>query len=214
MLETASFTKRVLTAVVDAAPDGLVVRHGSRLSKQVALTFDDGPDEHTGELLDLLDTLRVRATFFLLGSACAKYPDGVRAIVARGHEVASHGYTHKVFPDLSPEALADELLRVDALLPPSTRARPLLRPPRGKFSPTSLARSARAGYTTVLWSIDSDDCRTTDPAHIEARVAASRGGEIVLLHEGEKATRTALPGMVAALRAKGLEPATVSELIG
>lgn len=214
MLQAASLTKRLLTAVVDVAPDGLVVRHGSRLSKQVALTFDDGPDEHTGELLDLLDSLRVQATFFLLGSACAKHPHLVRAIVARGHEVAGHGYTHKVFPALSFEALRDELRTVDALLPPSTRARPLVRPPRGRFSTTSLARCARAGYTTVLWSIDSDDCRSKDVSHIEARVASARGGEIVLLHEGEAATRAALPGAVAALRAKGLELVTVSEVIG
>jgi peptidoglycan/xylan/chitin deacetylase (PgdA/CDA1 family) len=70
-----------------------------------------------------------------------------------------------------------------------------------------------AGYTTVLWSLDSDDCRTTSPDVVARRVACSTAGEIVLLHEGQRWTLDALGPMVAALRDAGLELVTVSEML-
>ncbi len=214
MLEAAQLRRTILRAVADVAPNGLVVRHGPRTSNGVALTFDDGPDDHTEELLALLDRLEVRATFFLLGAACERWPARVRDIVSRGHEVAPHGFTHTTFPKLSAEALEDELRRCAAFVPPQARKRPLVRPPRGAVTPTSLLRCARAGWTTVLWSLDSDDCRTDDPDVVAARLEEARGGDIVLLHEGEASSRGALARAVASIRARGLELVTVSELIG
>ena len=72
---------------------------------------------------------------------------------------------------------------------------------------------AAAGYTTVLWSLDSDDCRTSDPSEVEARVSRVDAGEIVLMHEGQKWTLEALPGIVSRLRDQGFEPTTVGELL-
>ena len=91
--EGSRLRRAILNAAADAVPDGVLVRHGPRSSNGVALTFDDGPDEHTGELLDLLDELEVRATFFLSGFACERFPQRMLDIVARGHEVCSHGYS-------------------------------------------------------------------------------------------------------------------------
>lgn len=214
MRSEAALLRRLLVhALADAAPRGALVRRGSRASKRVALTFDDGPDDRTDDYLDLLDRLEVRATFFLLGSACERRPEKVHAIVRRGHEVASHGFSHQIFPSLSASRLADELRHTDALLPPSPRHRALVRPPRGATSISSLVRCARAGYTTVLWSLDSDDCRTTSPDVVISRVAGARGGDIVLLHEGQQWTLDALPGIVAGLRQRGLELVTTSELL-
>lgn len=180
---------------------------------RVALTFDDGPDEMTPRYLDALDRLAVRATFFLIGQSCARYPSGVRDIVARGHEVASHGHTHKTFPSLSGRELAAELASVQALIPPSERRRALLRPPRGAVSPWSLLRCAAAGYTTVLWSLDSDDCRTKSSDEVVSRASGAEAGEIVLLHEGQDWTIDALPRIVGSLRDRGLELVTVGEML-
>ncbi len=212
--EAVALRRRLVAAAADAAPRAALVRRGPRTAPRVALTFDDGPDERTDDYLDLLDDLEVRATFFLLGSACERRPEKVRAIVARGHEVAGHGFSHKIFPSLSARALQGELRAVDALLPPSPRRRALVRPPRGATSLKSLLRCARAGYTTVLWSLDSDDCRTTSPDVVVSRVADARAGDIVLLHEGQQWTLDALPGIVKNLRAAGLSPVTTSELLG
>jgi peptidoglycan-N-acetylglucosamine deacetylase len=203
----------LLHAAADLAPREVLVRRGSRKGARVALTFDDGPDELTPRYLDLLDRLAVRATFFLLGASCARSPSAVREIVARGHEVASHGHTHKTFPSLSAPELAAELARVQELIPPSERRRPLLRPPRGAVSARSLLRCAAAGYTTVLWSLDSDDCRTTSPDEVAARASAATAGEIVLLHEGQPWTLDALPAIVERLRDAGLELGTVGEML-
>lgn len=210
----ASMRRRVVHALADAAPRSLLVRRGSRTDERVALTFDDGPDELTPRYLDMLDRLGVRATFFVLGESCLRYPAHLRDIVARGHEVASHGHTHRVFPSLSAEDLAGELARVRQAISPSERRHPLVRPPRGAVSPQSLLRCAAAGYTTVLWSLDSDDCRTRSVATIVQRVAAAGPGEIVLLHEGQKWTLDALSPMVASVRAAGREPVTVGEILG
>src|SRR5260370_353619 len=81
-----------------------------------------------------------------------------------------------------------------ALLPQPRTRRALVRPPTGQTPPGSLARCARAGYSTVLWSRDSDDCRTQDPAEIVARLApeALTPGEIVLMHECQPWTLAAL----------------------
>lgn len=204
----------MLQNAADLAPRELLVRHGSRKVPRVALTFDDGPDALTPRYLDLLDQLAVRATFFLIGTACERSPEAVRDIVARGHEVASHGHTHKTFPSLSASALSAELSRVQELLPPSERRRPLLRPPRGAVTPVSLLRCAAAGYTTVLWSLDSDDCRTESAGEVAARAASAKSGEIILLHEGQEWTLEALPAVVTSLRGAGLELVTVGEMLG
>jgi peptidoglycan/xylan/chitin deacetylase (PgdA/CDA1 family) len=190
---------------------------GRSARPQVALTFDDGPDWLTERYLDLLDTLKVRATFFLVGKQAAAQPALVRAYVARGHEVWGHGYTHRRFPRLSVAELREELQRTAAVLPPSPgpATRALVRPPHGDLSPRALLCCAREGLTTVMWSHNSMDYRLTDPVQIVAhqRCADLRGGEIVLLHEGQPWTLAALPGLVADLRARGLAPVTVSELL-
>jgi peptidoglycan/xylan/chitin deacetylase (PgdA/CDA1 family) len=208
-----SLRRNVLHVAADVLPHALLVRRGSRKRPRVALTFDDGPDEHTPRYLDALDRLGVRATFFVLGAACVRHPQLLRAIVARGHEVASHGYTHRVFPALTRSDLRLELSQVDDVIPPSARGRPFVRPPRGALSLRSLFRCAAAGYTTVLWSVDSGDCRTTSARAVVETVAGAGAGDIVLLHEGQSWTLDALSPMVSALRASRLEPTTVGDLL-
>lgn len=206
--------RRVVHGFADVAPRSLIVRRGSSKDARVALTFDDGPDDMTPRYLDALDRLDVRATFFVLGESCLRHPAHLRDIVARGHEVASQGHTHRIFPSLSAEDLARELADARRAIPPSLLRRPLLRPPRGAVSPQSLVRCAAAGYTTVLWSLDSHDCRTRSVDTIVKRVAAAGPGEIVLLHEGQRWTVDALAPIVASIRAAGRELVTVGELVG
>jgi len=187
-------------------------RHGR---KRVALTFDDGPDELTPEYLALLDRLRVRATFFLVGDACARHPDHVRSLAAAGHELAGHGYTHQRFSALSTSELRSELERTQALLPASPRERPLVRPPHGALSLPAFFTCARAGFTVALWSYNSGDW-ATDRADVIARNFRERppeDGAIVLMHEGQRWTLDALPAVVGSLRDRGYELCTVGELV-
>jgi len=212
---------RVLRETAAALLGDTYVLRGSRAvaagePKKIALTFDDGPDRMTPRYIELLDRLSVRATFFLVGYNSELLPETVRALVAAGHEVASHGYTHRPFPTLSPRELVDELIRSTDCLPPAATRRPLVRPPRGATSAASLLRVAAAGYTTLMWSVDSDDCRTTDPRKVEARVHPKKlgAGDIVLMHEGQEWTLEALPAIVSRLRGAGFDFAPVSEILG
>jgi peptidoglycan/xylan/chitin deacetylase (PgdA/CDA1 family) len=217
----------VRRAVTTALPSSLLIAQGNgkpppgdtgkrRGNKRVSFTFDDGPDEMTSEYLELLDRLGVRATFFLIGKNAEKYPQLVHEIVAAGHEVAGHGYSHRSFPTLNTQTLVDELIHTSDYLPPPVTPRALVRPPKGDMSVWSLMRVAAAGYTSVLWSLDSDDCRTVDARDVEARLQPDKlkSGEIVLLHEGQKWTLDALPAVVDRLHEHDFELTTVSDLVG
>ena len=199
-----------------AVPRSFLVKRGVTGAHRVALTFDDGPHEMTDAYLDVLDRYGARATFFVVGKECAPRPDVLARIAVRGHELAGHGYTHDPFPTMTAAGLRDELARTSALLPaPSTRRR-LVRPPRGATSLRSLAVCAHAGYTTVLWSRDSDDCRTLSKDDVVARLAPDglAPGEIVLLHEGQTWTLEALPRALEAFARAGWRAVTVGEIIG
>lgn len=182
---------------------------------RVALTFDDGPTQLTPRLLELLDELDVRATFFVIGELCAAEPGLVRAIHDAGHELAGHGYSHRRFTQLGRDELKSELRRTHALLPAQRNTRPLVRPPYGSLSVGALLACAELGFTTVLWSLNSCDWRLRDPQEV-TRTTLERPatpGEIVLFHEGQTWTLDALPAIVGGLRQAGHELVTVGELL-
>lgn len=195
-------------------PARVLVSRGARRQPKVALTFDDGPDEMTTLYLALLKQLDVCATFFVIGDNAKKYPQLIRAYAEHGHEVAGHGMTHTPFPKLSSGGLRAELTETQALLPVPRRAPPLVRPPQGAKTVKSLYQVAAAGFTSALWSLDSDDCRTTDPREVTTRVVTrARGGDVILLHEFQQWTLDALAPIVLGLRMRSLEPVTMSELL-
>jgi peptidoglycan-N-acetylglucosamine deacetylase len=206
---------RLKRLTADVLPRAVVVRHGATTSKRVALTFDDGPHALTEAYLDVLDRFGARATFFVVGKLCVEHPRALRAVVARGHELAGHGFSHTAFTKLDAAALRDELAETAKLLPPVRDGRALVRPPTGATSLRTLALCAGAGYTTVLWSRDSDDCRTMIADEVAARVApdAVTSGDIVLLHEGQEWTLAALPRILEGLARAGLEIVPVGEMM-
>lgn len=210
-----TWRSRLRGLATQAVPRSVLVHHGAGDGRRVALTFDDGPHQMTDAYLDVLDRYGARATFFVVGKACAAHREALWRIVARGHEVAGHSFTHRPFPKLATADLRDELRQTAALLPPARTGRALVRPPYGATSPRSLAVCARDGYTTVMWSRDSDDCRTTAPDEVAARVApgALKSGEIVLLHEGQDWTLAALPRILEALAAAGWQTVPVGEIL-
>jgi peptidoglycan-N-acetylglucosamine deacetylase len=207
------FAARSLLTV--AAPPSVFVRRVRTKEPLISLTFDDGPDEHTPELLDVLQSFGLRATFFVVGEHSRKRARELARIVARGHEVASHGYAHRPIVSMSFRELREDLLSTQALLPAQLGRRPLFRPPRGELSPRALAATWWLGYTTVLWSLDSLDHRPLDAGAIAARLSGPglEAGDIVLFHEGEAATREALPAIARMLRRRGLSSVPVSELL-
>jgi peptidoglycan/xylan/chitin deacetylase (PgdA/CDA1 family) len=213
--QSDSLRARVRRLVGDALPNSILVRRGPATARRLALTFDDGPHELTDAYLDVLDRFGARATFFVVGGACVLRREALHRIVARGHEVAGHGFSHTAFTKLDGPALHTELRRTAALLPPARTARTLVRPPTGATSLRSLALCARDGYTTVLWSRDSDDCRTSAPDEVAARLTPEivQPGDIVLLHEAQAWTLAALPRILERLTAAGWQLVTVGDLL-
>jgi peptidoglycan/xylan/chitin deacetylase (PgdA/CDA1 family) len=191
-------------------------RRGQGGAGRVALTFDDGPTSLTRDYLAVLERYNVKATFFLVGELCARHPELVLAIQRAGHELAGHGYTHRRFTSLTPRALLDELERTRALLPAEPKKRPVVRPPHGSVSFTSTVTSASAGYTTVLWSYDSNDWATHQAADVTRTFETQPvdPGEIILFHEGQTWTLDALPRVIERLRGAGHELTTTGELLG
>jgi len=133
-----------------------------------------------------------------------------------GTSYCGHGYTHRRFTKLSGHELTDELERTQALLPPSTQKRPFVRPPHGAVSLRSMLTCARQGFTTVLWSFNSNDWCNKESSQVEAafQERTPDAGEIVLLHDGQSWTMNALPTVVSALEKAGHELCTVGELLG
>jgi peptidoglycan/xylan/chitin deacetylase (PgdA/CDA1 family) len=204
-------------AAAAVLPRSLLVCRGPSAPRGVALTFDDGPTELTGAYLETLARLGVRATFFVIGELCSQRPDDLAEIARRGHELGGHGYTHRPFSQLRPMELGDELTRTQDLLPPTPgNPRKLVRPPQGALSLTALLTCAVAGFTTVLWSDDSGDCRTECARDVVRSVVEPplASGAIVLLHDGQSWTLDALPEIVGRLRKAGHELVTVGEFLG
>jgi peptidoglycan-N-acetylglucosamine deacetylase len=206
----ASVRALVKNAVFDAFPG--VLRRGPTRSRRVALTFDDGPDHLTERYLETLDELGVPATFFLIGQYAAEHPDLVRAYLRHGHQVAGHGFDHARFTHLGRRALLDQCAHTDSALGGQISGRPWVRPPHGAVDATSLLNLVTAGYTVAMWSVDSRDYETRDPAEVAANCSHTAAGDVVLFHEGQQWTLDALPEIVATIHAAGLECVTMHDL--
>jgi peptidoglycan-N-acetylglucosamine deacetylase len=209
------FRRRVKSLVYRALPRTRLATRGRSGRREVALTFDDGPDELTPRYLDVLDELHARATFFVVGTACEKHPDLVREYVKRGHQIASHGYDHTRFSRLSWGALRDQLDRTNRIVGEQRMARPWVRPPYGDVDARVLAQLIASGSFVAMWSLDSLDYEVKDPDALAMRCAPSRvaPGEVILLHEGQTWTLEALPKMIGSLRSAGYEFVTMADLL-
>ena len=179
----------------------------------VALTFDDGPSAETTPLiLDALRSHNVRATFFVLGEAVDRRPDLLRRIIAEGHAVGIHAYTHQPFVLQNRQAVLEEVRRTEAavhLACPEAQPVPWVRPPHGFKSLSLVWTLRRAGYGHAAWSVNSRDYREHDPAQITARGLDAKAGAIVLLHDGPSSfpTASALPSLLHGLAERGLAAA-------
>ncbi len=156
-------------------------------SRQLALTFDDGPnDPYTGRLLDVLERHNVRATFFLIGRFVAQRPEIAAAIARAGHVVGNHTYDH---PNLIFQTWAGVRREIancaraleDAVGPHSR----IFRPPYGGRRPGVLRAVRQSGLQPVLWSASGADWSATSATQIENKICGQvRGGEVILLHDG------------------------------
>jgi peptidoglycan-N-acetylglucosamine deacetylase len=158
-----------------------------RGTKQLALTYDDGPnDPHTLRLLEVLAKYNMQATFFLIGRYVQQRPEIAREIVKAGHIVGNHTYTHPLLIWKSITEIRKELSDCSAALTDAIGERPnLFRPPFGGRRPAVLRIARELGLNPVMWNVTGYDWNTPSAAVIESKVAGQiRGGDIILLHDG------------------------------
>ena len=174
---------------------GLLGANMTRLAEpalgRVALTFDDGPDpEVTPAVLDLLDRREARASFFFVGRKVEAHPALAALVVARGHTVENHSYSHAhTFAFRGPTALEREVLRAQEVITQATA-----RPPRYFRAPAGVRNLwlepclRRSGLALVSWTRRGFDTVSRDAARVASRLARGlRSGDILLLHDGGSA---------------------------
>lgn len=151
-----------------------------------SLTFDDGPDPvNTPLLLNLLNQYKAKATFFLVGKQLEKYPDIAKQIIAEGHEVGNHTYSHPDLRKLDDQQLYEELYTMDPMLQSVTGQQPVLfRPPYLYYNDNVLKAAKQLGYKIVLCSIDSYDYKDPGVSKIANNVLTDlKQDDIVLMHD-------------------------------
>lgn len=171
------------------------------------LSFDDGPEPgHTPKLLDTLAKHGVKASFFLVGEKIEQYPEIVQRIVAEGHMIGNHSYSHWSFSNMNLTKQLDEVYRTDALLRLfDNRPHHRMRPPSGYIGAQLLLHFARRKRNLVYWSYDSLDYQD---APVETLIARLRDdppapGDIVLMHDDSDKAAEALDVMLPEWLAQG-----------
>ncbi len=200
-----------------------VLNHGAAESREVVLTFDDGPTApFTEQILDILAERKVPATFFLCGRNVERHPEIARRILREGHTIGNHTYSHPLLLLHSRKFIANEIDRTQQIIERTTGERPSwFRPPYGArwfgLMPTLKAQ----GLSMAMWSVAGYDWKYKAQAIIKAATRRLCSGSLILLHDGrdrqppEKVDRSntvaALPAIIDAATAAGLKFVPISE---
>lgn len=202
---------------IPALARGAQVYKGRGDCREIALTYDTEFDRPTAQLLDLLEKEQVKATFFLMGKSALDWPKLARRIAVH-HQIGSHSYSHAMMGQMSQEQVIDELNRSTEALMKVTGVdpRPLFRPPYGRYNHRMIEAASAAGYPHfLLWSIDTKDWNNPPAQAIEHRlVEKAFPGAIVLMHGYPANTVEATAKAIQALREKGYQFVTVTEILG
>ena len=194
------------------------IKVGSARTRDIALTFDDGPGPYTPGVLSVLEHYKVRATFFEIGKMLRYFSSSTLREIEDGDVIGDHTESHPMMAQLSRhdqhEELFEQLARIELL---GGRRPVLFRPPYGSFNATTLAELHQLHLLMVLWSVDTEDYRQPGVSVIvERALAGAQPGAIILMHDAggvREQTIAALPIIIDKLRAKGFRLVTVPQLL-
>lgn len=201
---------------------GPVASHGPTDRREVAITFDDGPDpQWTAEVARILADHRAPATFFLVGKAVDEWPAVARRLHDEGHLLGNHSYSHDYWHWLDPRY--PELDRTEDVIHEKLGVCPALyRPPHGQRTPFLLHHVDANGMRTVTWDVSAEDWEDDDGERVARRILDQVGpGSIILLHDGSdgngtadrRVLTTALPLILDGLAAQHLTPVRLDDLL-
>lgn len=179
--------------------------------KAIALTFDDGPGSFTNRLLDCLEQNNAKATFFMVGTEIASFPDEVKRMKELGCELGNHTYDHTELTTLSVDQISSEIARVDEQLVNLTGQRAsVVRPPYGSVNDTV---KSVIGTPMILWSIDTLDWKTLDvESTVEEVMNNVKDGSVILMHDIYSTSVDAAEILIPQLIEDGYQLVTIHEL--
>jgi len=200
---------------------GKLVSRVAATEKVVALTFDDGPTKTaTARIIDLLARDNIKATFFLTGEGIEQNPDGARSLIAAGHQIANHSYSHQRMVFLSYQTVVDEIEKTNQQIRAAGfEGEIYFRPPYGKKLFVLPWYLQQQGITTITWDVEpeKDDAIAADSkAMAQYALEQVKPGSIILLHvmfDSRQASMDAVPLIVRGLKEKGYTFVTVDELL-
>lgn len=180
--------------------------------KMIALTFDDGPGPYTDELIDGLEKLNAKASFFLVGEKIKSYPDTVAKIAGKGHLVGNHTYSHIKLTALSPDEIKKEIDKTNEEIKAITGEAPqFFRPPFGRYNSDTLNY---VDMISVRWSKDTIDWKYEDEEKLYRYLIKNAGdGEIFLMHDVEKTTVKGVLRAIETLQKQGYKFVRADELL-
>jgi polysaccharide deacetylase family sporulation protein PdaB len=206
------FTKRTLMSTKEKLP----IYSVDMKEKKVAITFDAswGADK-TDSILDTLDKYNVKATFFLVGNWCDDYPNKVKEIAKRGHEIGNHSNKHPNFTTISKEKIIKEVEITNAKIMELTGQSPrLFRFPEGVYNDSAIETINQSGLTSIQWDVDSVDWKANGAELEYDKVIKNvKPGSIVLFHNDARYTPETLPKIIEFLQKEGYEFVRVSDLL-
>ncbi len=204
---------------IPQALSGKVVREmvipGDR--KVIALTFDDGPSKaRTNDILYVLKTHNVKATFFVLGQNVQTYPDLTLRIVQHGHAIGNHSWSHP-YSQQSQASAARQIDKTTELIQEITGVKTeLFRPPGGYLNNGLASYAQQKKNAIIMWSVDTSDYRSNSKNIVANALKNAKSGGIILLHDGggeRRNTLVALPNLIEELQKQGYEFVTIPELL-
>jgi peptidoglycan/xylan/chitin deacetylase (PgdA/CDA1 family) len=192
------------------------VASGNKTGRRIALTFDAGAEgAATPAVLDALKNAGLHCTFFVTGQFAKSYPDLVKRMVADGHELGNHSYSHPHFPTLTEEQVAFEISKTEAAVRDlcGLSTKPYFRFPYGSGSNALVEQINALGYLGVLWTLDTLDSMGASAEAILSRVNKGAGpGAIVLMHCGLPETAKILPRVIEDLESQGYQIVSLTEI--
>lgn len=184
-----------------------------RSRKAVALTFDDGPNPNTTPIaLELLKKYNAKGTFFMVGKAVAGNEEIIKQVVAEGHQIGNHSWSHPLLTKISLEQAKSQINdTTEALKKASGQDVHIMRPPYGGIN---AAIQAAVDQSFILWDVDTLDWKNRNTASIMKEVRKARPGSIILMHDVHQTSINALPTVLQYLTEQGFELVTIDELMG
>lgn len=195
---------------------------GPSSKREVALTFDDAPDDKfTPQVLDILNSEGVKATFFLIGNRVEAHPEIVQRMINEGHVVGNHSYNHANLPKLNDADFQNQVNKTDSIIRSISGYTPkFIRPPYGNIGETQIQWLASQHKTIVNWNVDSLDWKGLNAEQVKTNVLAQvHPGSIILQHaaggtgEDLSGSVQALPDIIRKLRNDGVKLVTIPELL-